>query len=214
MTPRAASFPRLLWITPERGPIEAMVEAAHAGLPGGCVLLLRRPGLSAAMLFDEARRFARTSVPLLISARVDVAMAAGAAGMHLPERGHAPEEVRALWPDALIGVSRHDRAGFAQVEGADYATLSPFAPTPGKGPALPLETFRQAVEASPIPVLALGGVHAGNTEAALRAGAQGIAFIRAAQAVDPAAMRAAVIEMSEQIRAISRELDPASNLGE
>jgi thiamine-phosphate pyrophosphorylase len=166
------------------------------------------------MLFDEARRFARTSVSLLISARVDVAMAAGAAGVHLPEGGLAPSEVRALWPDALIGVSRHDRAGLTQVEGADYATLSPFAPTPGKGPALPLETFRQAAEASPVPVLALGGVHAGNTETALRAGAQGVAFIRAAQGTDAAAMRAAVLETSERIRAVSRELDPASNLGE
>ncbi len=214
MTPRAASVPRLLWITPERGPIEAMLEAAQAGLPAGCVVLLRRRGLSGAALFEEARRFVQTGVPLLVSARVDLAMAVGAVGVHLPERGHAPHEVRALWPGALIGVSRHDRAGLEQAHGADYATLSPFASTPCKGAPLPLETFRQAAEASPIPVLALGGVDADNCDAALRAGARGVAFIRATQGADATAMQAAVVDMSARMDAVLRELDPPPNLGE
>ena len=137
---------------------------------------------------------------LLINSRTDVALASGAAGVHLRADDVSPEDARAVWTsagsrrvrdnwgeDAVIAVSCHslqevDRAA------ASCATFAVFAPVfgkkdaPGTGSA-GLDALRQACCAK-IPVLALGGVTLQNAESCLKAGAAGIAAIRLFQEND------------------------------
>ncbi len=145
-------------------------------------MLLRRPGTPDRQLMAEAAAL-HGPVPLLIHRRADLARLVGAAGVHLPERGLPIADVRhLLGPEALIGVSRHDRAGLARAEGADYATLSPFFAVAGKNPPLGAEGFRAARSAAPagVAVLALGGLGPRNAGEALDAGADGLAVLRSA----------------------------------
>ncbi len=175
--------PRLLWITPPAGPLDAMgsiLAALTPSIRSELAVLLRRPHASARAVLAEAQHLRTLGVRLLLHRRVDLAQIAGADGVHLPERGLDPREVRRLWPSACLGVSRHDRAGLgAAAEVADYATLSPFAETEDKGPPLGPKGFRAARAGVALPVLALGGVNPTTAPLAAAAGADGFAFIRA-----------------------------------
>jgi thiamine-phosphate pyrophosphorylase len=151
---------------------------------------------------------------LLINSRTDVALACGAAGVHLPANDVSPEEVRAVWAgkcgagapstssgqalareispqDPLIAVSCHSPEEVSRAA-ANKATFAVFAPvfdkkdTPGISP-VGLDALRQACHAN-IPVLALGGVTLQNAESCLKAGAAGIAAIRLFQENDIAAI--------------------------
>lgn len=162
----------------------ALVTTAEAGLRaadrGATILQLRRPGASTASLAAEARRLARLSpVPVVVSARVDVALAFGL-GVHLPERDLPCRAARRLLPRALIGRSVHDAKGLlvAAEEGADYALLGPVFPTPSHPGvrALGVERFRRMAASVAMPVLAIGGVDA---ERAAALGGAGYAAIRA-----------------------------------
>jgi thiamine-phosphate pyrophosphorylase len=138
---------------------------------------------------------------LLINSRTDVALASGAAGVHLPSNDISPQEVRAAWikcgagapareippRDPLIAVSGHSSEDVLKAE-ASQATFAVFAPVfekkdaPGTTPA-GLEALSQACRAR-IPVLALGGVTLQNADSCLQAGAAGIAAIRLFQEND------------------------------
>ncbi len=109
---------------------------------------------------------------------LDAAAALGI-GVHLPARGSLAAARRVLGADALIGISAHDpdEVAAAAAAGADYATLSPVFLTsskPGYGPALGLGALRGPWK---LPVLALGGVDAGNVAACVEAGAAGVAVM-------------------------------------
>lgn len=149
-----------------------------AGLADAVVL--RWTGASARQRLDVAAflRQRAPDVPLLLRDRFDIARAAGLAGVQLPEDGLPAHEVRGRWPDALIGVSRHDVPGLTgRSDGADYALFSPVFPTSSKPGAAGcgLAGLRRAAEAAPVPLLALGGIDADNAAAVIRAGAWGVA---------------------------------------
>ncbi len=118
---------------------------------------------------------------LLINSRPDIAMAAGADGVHLPSHDISPQEVRRIWrgdTNPIVGVSCHSsvEVSCAAAAGADFAV---FGPVFEKGDATPLglDRLREACRNS-IPVLALGGVTLKNATSCLEAGAAGIAAIR------------------------------------
>lgn len=147
---------------------------------------LREKDLDDADLYALALR-ARARLPppiaLLINGRPDIALAAGADGVHLPAAGLPAAAVRRRWGERLlIGVSTH---GIAEVEaarraGADYVTFGPVYPTPFKaayGPPAGLDALRRAAAVG-IPVLALGGVTPGRLPELAAAGAAGAAGIR------------------------------------
>ncbi|MDQ3555322.1 MAG: thiamine phosphate synthase, partial [Gemmatimonadota bacterium] len=82
---------------------------------------------------------------------------------------------------------RHDAAGIAEGDGADYATASPVFPTPGKGAPLGTRGLAALCREAPISLVALGGVGPENAGECLTAGAAAVAAIRAVWEGDPAA---------------------------
>ena len=124
----------------------------------------------------------------MINDRADVALAAGADGVHLPARGFSPSDARALGL-RVVAVSAHSAADVAQAagRGADFAVFAPVYSTPGKI-AHGETALAEACRAAPIPVLALGGIDETNAHRCLAAGARGVACIRSVLgAPDPAA---------------------------
>lgn len=187
---------RLLLITDGSPEQLRALSAALGVLPrGGALVQLRAKSLPARELLERAQHAlgpcVRAGAPLLINDRVDVALAVGAAGVHLPGGGLPVHEARAmLGPEALIGCSCHAPEEVAQASraGADYAVFSPIFAVPGKGEPQGLAALSLAVRAAPLPVFALGGVDASNALACIEAGARGVACIRSVfAAADPAA---------------------------
>ncbi len=133
------------------------------------------------MLAPEARRF---GCRLLLNGRPDLAVAAGAAGVHLPSHGLSTARVRKEFPRPFwIVRSCHAEAEVleAAIEGADAVTLGPLFETPSKsafGPAMGLAAFSEICRRSPVPVLALGGIQSEDLAAVAAAGAAGAAAIR------------------------------------
>jgi thiamine-phosphate diphosphorylase len=165
----------------------ALVRDASAGLRaagrGATVLQLRDPDASARRLQLEARRLvAEAPVPVVVSARVDLALAAGAAGVHLPERDLPVAAARRLLPGGLVGRSVHstEAAREAEAQGADYVVFGPVfssASHPGQPPR-GLAALQEVAAAVRVPVLAIGGVDGGRrVEECRAAGAAGFAAI-------------------------------------
>jgi thiamine-phosphate pyrophosphorylase len=126
---------------------------------------------------------------ILVNDRLDVALAEGAAGVHLGETSLLPAEVsrivenRGERNDFLIGVSCHclEAARSAANGGADYLFFGPVFATPSKaafGSPQGLERLAEVCRAVAIPVLAIGGITLANAAECLAAGASGIAAIR------------------------------------
>jgi thiamine-phosphate diphosphorylase len=124
---------------------------------------------------------AGTRAEVLVNGRPDVAEAAGASGVQLPEQGLPVAEVKRAFPGLLVGASRHSVEGAlaAEAEGADFVVLGPIFATPGKEEQpLGLEPLRAAAQRLRIPVHAIGGIDATTAPQALAAGARGLAAIR------------------------------------
>ena len=142
----------------------------------GAALLDLTDAVRAAAMRGAARRGA--PVRILVNRRADVALAAGADGVHLGFDGVAPEDARGLLgPDALIGISAHAADEIDAGCGASYAHLAPIESPLSKAaerPALGMTALAQA-SARGLPVLAQGGIDVGNARAAIEAGAAGIA---------------------------------------
>lgn len=159
---------------------------------GAALIQIREKDLDARPLLDLVR-FAvavtqDSGARVLVNDRLDVALAAGAAGVHLGENSLPPETL-SEWrrasgrPEFLIGVSCHSLEACQKAArgGANYVFFGPVFATPSKaafGPPQGLERLREVCRAIEIPVLAIGGITAENFQSCLEAGAAGIAAIR------------------------------------
>jgi thiamine-phosphate pyrophosphorylase len=159
---------------------------AQAVPPEILAVQIREKDLDDRALYGLAR-LARSALPpatrLLVNGRLDIALAAGADGAHLPADGPPVAALRARFgPGVLLGVSTHhvDEVERAHRDGADYVTFGPVYATPGKaryGPPAGLDAMRRAA-ALGIPVFALGGVTLERLGEVASAGAAGVAGIR------------------------------------
>jgi thiamine-phosphate pyrophosphorylase len=148
------------------------------------VIQIREKDVGARALFEftlaviEARAadvHAHAQTKILVNSRADVALAAGADGVHLPAK--APRETL---PGLLIARSCHTLAEVWE-SAADFVTFGPVFASPGKGTPLGLEALQAACRLGK-PVYALGGVDWDNAADCMDAGAEGIAGIRLFQA--------------------------------
>jgi len=176
--------------------IVALVEAAVEG--GVTAVQLRAKDLETRDLLDLARRLverlAKRRVPLLVNDRVDVALASGAAGVHLGQDDLPPADARRLLGRGrIIGLSANTlrEAQAAEAAGADYIGLGPVYATATKITALPilgaegLGGIRAKVK---LPIIGIGGVNETNARPLVEAGASGVAVVSAIMdAPDPAA---------------------------
>jgi thiamine-phosphate diphosphorylase len=158
-------------------------DALAAGLPAVQLRDKDLPGRPLLALAEALRRATtETGALLLVNGRVDVALAAGADGVHLGGGAMPAATARALLPPAaLVGVSIH-APGEAADAGADYLVFGPVWTTPSKaafGPPQGEAALARAAAAAPVPVLAIGGVDAGRVAAVRAAGAAGVAVVRA-----------------------------------
>jgi thiamine-phosphate diphosphorylase len=163
----------------------AIVSSADAGLRAASratIVQLRAPQLTAAQVEMEAMRLVGSSpVPVIISSRVDLAVACDAAGVHLPERDIATADARKLVGKGLVGRSVHslEGAAAAESEGADYVIFGPVwasASHPGVAP-VGIDALARVSRSVRIPVLAIGGVTPGRIDECHAAGAAGYAAI-------------------------------------
>jgi thiamine-phosphate pyrophosphorylase len=164
----------------------------NAAAAGASWIQIREKDLEGRTLMDLARfAVAETrsvGTRVFVNDRLDVALAAGAAGVHLGEQSW-PLDVVAKWrrtagrTEFQIGVSCHslESACAAERGGADYVFFGPVFETPSKagfGAPQGIERLREVCASVKIPVLAIGGVQVENAGACLIAGAAGIAAIR------------------------------------
>jgi len=182
--------------------ILCIVEQVLRALPGRVIVIDRGEAETRWRLEHLARLRALCTAGgalLMVAARVDLALAAGADGVHLPERGLAPERVRAAWPELVVGRSCHDRQGLeaAQAGGAHYAFLSPVAAPHSKplaGKALGIDGFTRQIQGLGLPIFALGGVTVALIPGLRAAGAAGLAALGGVLgASDPVAAARALV---------------------
>lgn len=188
--------PRLMAITDPASPLGSELDDWLAALAAAGVdaLQVRRKDLEdreLLALVERCRATLPAPVAVLVNGRVDVAVAAGADGVHLPSTGLPTAAARELadrltrtrGAPLLIGRSTHSPGEVARerVAAVDYVTFGPVYPTPGKevhGPPPGLAGLREAVDTE-LPVLALGGIDGGRIGEVAAAGAWGAAAIRA-----------------------------------
>lgn len=172
----------------QAGGPEALLAFVHRALELGIELIqIREKDWDSRSLLAFTERVLAFPNPhrslILVNGRADIALAAGAHGVHLPSDAIAPERLRAIAPPRfVIGVSCHSRAAMdrALAEDADYVFLSPvFAPLSKQDqrPLLGLDGLRSAVRGFPIPTFALGGITPETMAACEEAGAPGVAGI-------------------------------------
>jgi thiamine-phosphate pyrophosphorylase len=144
---------------------------------------IREKDLPARDLLELVRAVVRTNRKIIVNSRMDVALASGAAGLHLPSDSPPPDRWRNIAPPGfLIGVSCHsiDEVRGAAQNGADYVVFGPvFAPQSKSTGLNPrgLDALEQAARSVAIPVLALGGITSENIDGCIARGAAGIAAI-------------------------------------
>lgn len=169
-----------------REPVDWFRELAAAGVDG---VQIREKDLDDRALLALARLARAELTPpegtttLLVNGRLDVALAAGVDGTHLPATGVPLTALRRRFgPGVLLGRSTHtlEEVEQARRDGADYVTFGPVYETPSKagyGPPAGLERLRAAARLR-IPVYALGGVTLSRFGEVAAAGVAGVAAIR------------------------------------
>jgi thiamine-phosphate pyrophosphorylase len=173
------------------------LESARLAVEGGATVVQWR--LKDAPRVDVVERgratrslCARFGVPFVVNDDVEAALMLGADGVHLGRDDEGGETAKEH--GLLVGLSAATLEEARAADGrADYIGAGPVWDTPSKpdaGPAIGLEGLRELCDAVSTPVVAIGGVDASNAADCIRAGAAGVAVIRAAR--DAAALRRAI----------------------
>lgn len=190
-----ASVIRLVAITDDvRDGQAGLIARASAAARGGATCIqLRLKDVSARDLASLARELVRAvGVPVIVNDRADIALAAGAAGVHLGADDVPVGAIRSFAPPGfIIGASVGCDAELANAAGADYVGIGPVFATGSKhnaGSAIGLEEFSRLAVAAGLPAIGIGGITAANARLVMDAGAAGVAAVSAVfGATDPLA---------------------------
>jgi thiamine-phosphate pyrophosphorylase len=185
---------KLMLVTDRRRSKRPLEETVRMALAGGVdAVQVRERDLSARELYELALKLRAVTreagAALIVNQRLDVALAAGADGVHLGWRSLSPAAVRKLAGEKfLVGISCHDAPQLHSAEEvrASYALLGPVFHTPSKeGLVSPigLGPLKELVSAAKIPILAIGGITPENAAQVMGTGVAGIAAISAL--IDP-----------------------------
>ena len=167
---------------------EAFFEAVESALQGGIkAVQLREKDLPARELLSMAYRMRKLTMhyhaKLFINDRADIALCAGADGVHLSQGSMPAFAVKRIGSDnLLIGVSTHslEEAKLAEKEGADFITFGPLYQTPSKlkyGAPVGVEALKKVGEEIVVPVFGIGGIKRDAIKPVMDSGAHGIAVI-------------------------------------
>ncbi len=160
-----------LYLVTDRGLMTTptLEEAVEQAIDGGCTLVqLREKNASSREFYRSAvsvkKVTDRRGVPLIINDRLDIALASGAAGVHLGQSDlPAAAARRILGPDKIVGVSASTpaQAEAAQAAGADYLGVGAMFPTGTKTDAdiISMEELKKIRAAVSIPIVAIGGIN-------------------------------------------------------
>jgi thiamine-phosphate diphosphorylase len=174
--------------------IVADLEGAQDAVVGGAtVVQLRLKGRSTDEVVEGGRGFRELPATFVVNDDVEAALRLAADGVHLGRTDLGAE--KALAAGLMLGLSASsvDEALAAEARGAAYIGAGPVWATPSKvdaDPVIGLAGLAAICRGASIPVVAIGGVDASNAADCIRAGARGVAVIRAAR--NAAALRAAI----------------------
>ena len=177
--------------------LHAIVEdlaTARAAVEGGAtVVQLRRKEASTDELVEAGAGFGELPATFVVNDDVEAAIRLRADGVHLGSKDVGAE--RALAAGLVLGTSAAgvDEARAGEAQGAGYVGAGPVWATPSKpdaDPAIGLDGLAEICRAVSVPVVAIGGIDASNAADCIRAGAAGVAVIRAA--ADAERLRAAI----------------------
>lgn len=167
-----------------------LVDVVREAVAGGVTCVqLREKEASSREFYDLARALLAVTrpagVPLIVNDRLDIALAAGADGVHVGQSDLPLDAVRRLIPPSfIVGVSAESAADAVQAaaSGATYVAASPVFATPTKtdtAPALGRDGVAALRAALPpaCPLVAIGGIHLDNAPSVLAAGADGLAVV-------------------------------------
>lgn len=170
-----------------RGGADEIVQRALACVRGGATMVqLRLKDANARTQVEVARALLAAlpaTVPLIMNDRADLAIAAGAAGVHVGADDLPAAAVRRLvGPHRIVGVSVGSDEEALQAVDADYVGIGPVYATASKGDAgaaIGTDELRRLAELCARPAVAIGGIDASNAASAMVAGVAGVAVIRA-----------------------------------
>lgn len=183
-----------------------LLETVEAALKGGVTAVqLREKLASDREVLATAERLRELCLEFdavfFFNDRLDLALAAGADGVHLGvDDLPIPATRRIAGPNFVIGYSPDSEMGTrsARIEGADYLGVGPIFGTTSKadaGPAIGLKTLKRRIRISGLPVIGIGGINASNAGTVVAAGASGVAVMSAVlKASDPEAAARALRE--------------------
>ena len=168
--------------------------ARRAAAGGATVIQLRLKDAPTAGVVALGRALADLDAELVVNDDVDAALQLGC-GVHLGQGDKGLERALAAGIPVGLSVTKRREAAVAEHSGAAYLGAGPIWATPSKpdaAPAIGLDGLRDVCLSVSIPVVAIGGIDASNAADCIRAGAAGVAVIRAVAEIE--ALRAAVDE--------------------
>ncbi|MGH3072285.1 MAG: thiamine phosphate synthase [Gaiellaceae bacterium] len=170
-------------------------EAARRAAAGGAtVVQLRLKGAPTAEVVALGRALAGIDAEVIVNDDVDAALELGV-GVHLGQGDAGVERAREAGIPIGISVAKRREAAVAEFAGATYLGAGPIWETPSKpdaGAPIGLDGLRDICLSVSVPVVAIGGIDASNAGDCIRAGAAGVAVIRAVAEIE--ALRAVVDE--------------------
>ena len=167
-----------------------VVDTVREAIAGGpAVVELRDPAARTGELVEQARALAAmlkpAGVAFIVGDRVDVALAAGADGVHLGHGDMAPADARKLiGTKRILGLSITSDSDLdaSNLAGIDYLVVGPTYPSlvkPDAAQPMAIGGLHEIRARTKLPIVAIGGLHAGNAAEAIAAGADGVAVVSA-----------------------------------
>jgi len=189
--------------------LETIVQACEGGVT---LVQLREKEMSGLEYYNMAVKVKaitdRFEVPLIIDDRVDIALASGAAGVHLGRADLPVAVARAIMgPGKIIGATAKtvEQAQAAEAAGADYLGVGAIYPTKTKVETVitPVATLRDIIKNVRIPAVALGGLDAENLDVLYGTEISGIAVVRAImESIEPKEMAAKLRQLAEGLKTV------------